>query len=718
MSSHDTVSGLIERVSFHSEDTGFAVMRVKVKGQRDLVTVVGKLPSVTAGEWLTAEGMWVQDREFGRQLRADILKSAPPTTREGIEKYLGSGMIKGIGPIYARKLVARFGEDVFEIIDTISARLEEVDGIGPQRRRRIKAAWGEQKVIREIMVFLHSHGVSTSRAVRIYKTYGDEAIDVVRANPYTLARDITGIGFKTADQIAQRLGIAQESIVRARAGIRHVLQEATGKGHCALPLEILLDETFRLLEANRGIGETALETALSEEEFISEQIGQETLIFLPTLRLAEEAIAYKIHQLARSAPVYPSIDIEKAIAWWQEKSNYKLAASQREAIRHTITSRCVIITGGPGVGKTTLINAILAILRAKKVRCLLAAPTGRAAKRMTEATGLPARTIHRLLEVDPRSGGFVRNERNPLKCNLLILDECSMIDVRLMASVLSALPPGANLILVGDVDQLPSVGPGMVLRDLISSGTVEIVKLTEVFRQAAHSRIITGAHAINRGLLPPLDKESGSDFHFLEREEPEQISGTLIEAVRRASAKMGVEAQVLCPMNRGSLGVRHLNQELQTALNPARPDDPHVEKFGWRFGVRDKVIQTENNYDKDVFNGDIGHVVKIDPWEHELTVRFDQRDVIYDYGELDELSLAYAMTIHKSQGSEFPAVIIPLSTQHYTMLQRNLLYTAVTRGRRLVVIIGQRKALEIAIRNNETQLRYSGLLHRLKNATQ
>lgn len=715
--SAQSISGLIERVSFHNEESGFAVLRVKVQGRRELITVVGKLPSVSAGEWLTAEGSWVQNREFGLQLQATLLKSAPPTTREGIEKYLGSGMIKGIGPVYAKKLVERFGDTVFDIIDNTSAQLEEVEGIGPSRRRRIKGAWAEQKVIRKIMVFLHSHGVSTSRAVRIFKTYGEEAIETVQANPYALARDIPGIGFKTADEIAQQIGIATDSLIRARAGLRHLLQAATTQGHCALPQKILRLECTTLLQISENIIESALAQALEESEFIQEEIADESLIFLPALKHAEETIARVMKRLAREKVNYPPIDLEKAIAWWQKRSGNDLAKSQQNALRRALTSRVVIITGGPGVGKTTLTKAILTIVRAKEVQCLLAAPTGRAAKRMTEATGLPAQTIHRLLEVDPaRGGAFARNERSPLKTDLLVIDECSMIDVRLLASLLSALPREGSLILVGDADQLPSVGPGSVLNDLIASRILPVVHLTEVFRQAANSQIVTAAHAINQGNLPPLDGGRDSDFHFLEREDPDDISRTLVKSVQRAKVKAKGEVQVLSPMNRGALGVRQLNLQLQQTLNPERPGETPVEKFGWKFGPRDKVIQTSNNYDKEVFNGDIGTVIKIDPWEHEVIVQFDQREVIYDYGELDELSLAYATTVHKAQGSEYPAVIIPLSTQHYMMLQRNLLYTAITRGRSLVVVIGQRKALEIAVRNNETRRRYSGLLHRLQRA--
>lgn len=718
----ESLSGLIERVTFHNEDTGFAVLKVKVRGHRDLVSVVGSLATVSPGEWINAEGRWIQDREFGAQFRADILTSTAPTSREGIEKYLGSGMVKGIGPVYAKKLVERFGEGIFEVIETESAKLESIDGIGPKRRRRIKEAWKEQKAIREIMVFLHSHGVGTSRAVRIFKTYGEQAIETVRANPYTLAKDIPGIGFKSADQIAQRVGIPFDSLVRAGAGLNHVLLEATGEGHCALPLDLLKDEAGKLLLVDDGVVTRALELALGRRELVMESIDGDDLIFLPSIRRAEEGIAGRILNLCAEPPSFPAIDFEKAVAWCESKTGKALAPSQQAALRQALTNRMLVITGGPGVGKTTLVNAILLILRAKKVRCLLCAPTGRAAKRLGEATGLEARTIHRLLEVAPGGGGFLRNEGNPLDCDLLVVDETSMVDVLLMNQLLRALPPAAALLLVGDVDQLPSVGPGAVLRNLIESKVVPVVRLTEVFRQAADSRIITTAHRINSGQLPEeTAKDEDSDFYFIEREEPERILSTLVEVLRtRIPRKFGLDpirdVQVLCPMNRGSLGIRELNQRLQEELNPARADEPDVEKFGWRFRLRDKVIQTENDYDKDVFNGDIGQVTGIDPGEREVTVRFDRRDVVYDYGELDELALAYAITIHKSQGSEFPAVIMPVAMQHYLLLQRNLVYTAVTRGKRLVVLLGQRKALALAVRNGRTANRYSGLLSRLRLA--
>jgi len=714
----ESLSGLIERVTFFNEENGFVVLKVKVKGHREEVAVVGSLPSATPGEWLTAEGRWVRDREFGVQFRAELLKSSAPTTKEGIEKYLGSGMVKGIGPVYAKKLVQKFGERIFEIIENESGRLEDVEGIGPMRRRRIKDAWAEQKVIRDIMVFLHSNGVGTSRAVRIYKTYGESAIEQVRANPYRLAQDIAGIGFKSADQIAQKIGIPHDSIIRACAGLAHVLQEATGQGHCGLPVELLKEEAGKLLLVNESIVQTALERTLAERKLIWEKVGDEALVLLPMLQRAEEGIATRIKRLASASATYPPIDFEKAVAWCQTKTGKELAPSQREALKQALNSRVLIITGGPGVGKTTLVNAILLILRAKKVRCQLCAPTGRAAKRLSETTGFEAKTIHRLLEVLPGTGGFSHNEDNPLECDLLVVDETSMVDVPLMNHLLRALPESASLLLIGDVDQLPPVGPGMALRNIIESEVVPVVRLTEVFRQATNSQIILNAHRINDGLMPEV-AENGADFFFVERDQPDRIAETVIEFVKkRIPNKFKLDpirdVQVLSPMNRGSLGIRELNARLQEELNPRKADEPFVEKFGWQYRIRDKVIQTENDYDKEVFNGDIGQIAKIDPVDRELTVKFDQREVNYDFGELDELSLAYAITIHKSQGSEFPAVVIPLATQHYLLLQRNLVYTGITRGKQLVMLVGQSKALSLAVKNNRTEQRFSGLLARLK----
>jgi exodeoxyribonuclease V alpha subunit len=712
-------SGLIERVTFHSEETGFAVLRVKVKGHRELVTVVGALANVNVGEWIVVQGNWVQDKEHGLQFKANFLKCSPPTSREGIERYLASGLIKGIGPVYAKKLVEKFGEEIFTVIDQYSARLEEVDGIGSGRRQKIKAAWAEQKAVRDIMVFLHSHGVSMSRAVRIYKTYGDKAIETVRTNPYILAKDIHGIGFKSADTVAQKLGIARDSIMRALAGVMHALLEATGEGHCALPKEALIEQATELLEIDVAIVREALDRLLLDGEIMHEPVGRHDLIYLPYLRRAEDGVAALLRRMAGASSRLPPIDVEKAIDWCQKKTGMNLAATQREALQKALESRVLVITGGPGVGKTTLINSILLILRAKNLSCLLCAPTGRAAKRLSETTGGEAKTIHRLLEFQPASGGFARGATRPLECDVLVADEASMIDVPLMHKLIQALPEHAHLLIVGDVDQLPSVGPGSALADIIRSEVVPAVRLREVFRQAASSRIVTNAHRINAGQMPHLQQPGEeSDFYFIERDEPESIQQTILTLVKeRIPGKLRLDpildVQVLCPMNRGNLGARAMNLFLQDGLNPQRGDEPVVERFGWQFRLRDKVIQTENNYDKEVFNGDIGQVAGIDPNERELTIRFDERDVLYDFNELDELSLAYTITIHKSQGSEFPAVVVPMAMQHYLLLQRNLVYTAMTRGRRLVVLVGQRQALAIAVRNDRAAERFSGLYDKL-----
>jgi exodeoxyribonuclease V alpha subunit len=711
----EPLSGLVERVTFHSAESGFCVLRVKVRGQRDLVTVLGSAAEIHVGEHIQASGHWEQHREHGPQFRSLFLQVTPPSSREGIERYLASGLIKGIGPHFAKRLVAAFGEAVFDIIENTPRRLLEVDGIGQVRLDRITAGWADQKSIREIMVFLQSHGVGTARAVRIYKTYGADAIPLVKDDPYRLARDIRGIGFKTADQLAERLGIPKESMLRARAGISYALMEAVANGDCGLPQDELLALAEKLLEINGSILAEALRLEIASGGVVEDTIEDRPCVFLPHLHRAEEAIARAILDISAGTPPWPEIETEKALAWVEAKLGVTLAAGQRVAIGTALGAKVAVITGGPGVGKTTIIRSLLHILNAKGVEPLLAAPTGRAAKRMSESTGLEAKTIHRLLEFDPKEAGFLRGAELRLDCDLLVLDEVSMVDVPLMAAVLKALPDHAALLLVGDVDQLPSVGPGQVLADLIASGALPVARLTEIFRQAAESLIITTAHSINRGTLPDLTSPpEGSDFYFVEAADGEDAAAKIVKVVaERIPARFGLDpirdVQVLCPMNRGSAGARALNLALQNALNPPSPDQPSVERFGYTYRVGDKVMQMENNYDRDVFNGDLGFIAAIDTDEAELLIDFDGHTVAYPFGELDEVVPAFATTIHKSQGSEYHAVVVPILTQHYTMLQRNLVYTGITRGKRLVVIVGQKKALAMAVRNSRGRRRWSKL---------
>ncbi len=712
------LSGSVDRVTFHSEETGFCVLRVKVKGKRDLITVIGSAASITPGEFIDCLGIWHNDKTHGLQFKANTLKVVPPTTLEGIEKYLGSGMVKGIGPHFAKVLVKAFKEQVFEVIETEPERLKTLPGIGPKRIDKITSAWAEQKAIREIMVFLQSHGVGTGRAVRIYKTYGDDSITKVSENPYRLALDIHGIGFKTADTIAQRIGISPDSLIRAQAGVRHVLQEFSGDGHCAAYRDTLVQESSTLLQIDQPIIEQAIQAEVEAENLVQEDQDGKPVLFLTPLQRAEQGIASSIKRLLDGHPPWSDIQADKAIPWVEQKTGLELSPSQQQAVRLALTSKVLVITGGPGVGKTTLVNSILLILRAKALNVTLCAPTGRAAKRLSESTGLEAKTIHRLLEFDPQSFGFKRNKDNPLETELLVIDESSMVDVVLMNRLLSAVPDKAGLLIVGDVDQLPSVGPGSVLADIIDSNAVPTVRLTEIFRQAATSRIITNAHRINKG-EQPLNAEGTelSDFYFIPGSTPEEIHAKLIQVVteripKRFNLDPIKDIQVLTPMNRGGLGSHSLNSELQAKLNGSA--EPKITRFGTTFSPGDKVIQTVNNYDKEVFNGDIGRILEIDTEESTLLIEYDGRSVDYEFSELDEVQLAYATSIHKSQGSEYPAVVIPLAMQHYALLERNLIYTGVTRGKKLVIIIGQPKALAMAVKNRKAMRRLTRLADRMR----
>ncbi|MEM9407566.1 MAG: ATP-dependent RecD-like DNA helicase [Acidobacteriota bacterium] len=716
-----SLSGIVERVTFHNAENGFCVLRVRSSDHREVVTVVASAASVSAGERLQAAGEWIEDAQHGRQFKAQSLELSAPSTREGIERYLGSGMIPGIGKELAKRLVKAFGKDVFDVIDSHPERLRTVEGIGPKRVSQILQGWAEQRAVRDIMVFLQSHGVGTSRAVRIYRQYGADSVKLITENPYRLANDIRGIGFRTADEIAGKLGIAKDAPMRAEAGLAFTLLEATGSGHCALPEDELLDTAREKLGIPHEVLIEALASQLDAGQVTRSDLDGLTAIFLTQLYQAERSVAERLLTLATGHPPWGELDVEAALGWVAGRSSIELAPTQRAAVQLVLGAKVSVLTGGPGVGKTTLVNAILDILSVKKVRgkplrLQLCAPTGRAAKRLSESTGRTAKTIHRLLEPKGR-GGFTRGADAPLDCDVLVVDETSMVDTQLMSSLLDAVPRSAALLLVGDVDQLPSVGPGQVLRDVIDSKSVPVARLTEIFRQAQTSRIVTNAHRVNEGRLPELEQDGGdelSDFYFIEAADAEDAVRKIVQMVgSRIPGRFGLDRvrdiQLLCPMNRGTLGSRALNLELQKSLNPPQPGQPAVERFGWTFRRGDKVMQIENDYDKDVFNGDSGIVSAIDRENQELTVSFDGRPIAYRFADLDQLVLAYAITIHKSQGSEYPAVLVPVSMQQFVMLQKNLFYTAITRGKKLVILIGEKRALAMAVRNQDATRRYTRL---------
>lgn len=719
---NQTLSGVVERVTFHNPDNGFAVLRVQVRGRRDLVTVIGNVPRVVAGEYLEASGEWVFDPQHGEQFRASDLRCMPPSTKEGIEKYLGSGLVKGIGPHYAKRIVAVFGERTLQVIDESPGYLKEIKGIGPKRIQRIRESWQEQKAVRDIMVFLQSHGIGTGRAVRIYKTYGDQAVEMVRANPYRLATDVWGFGFKTADELAVRLGIERNSPLRARAAVRFVLQERSLEGDVGYPEESVVELTRELTDIPVEVIRGAVEAERTEGDIVREPGGEVPWLYLKPLFLSELGVARVLSKLCQGSHPLGEVHVDVAVGWVEKKMGIELATAQRQAISKAISSKVLVVTGGPGVGKTTIVRGILEVFLAKNQRVALCAPTGRAAKRLSETTGREAKTIHRLLEFDPGMGGFKRDASRPLDVDLVVVDESSMVDIVLMNQLVRALPTSTCLVLVGDVNQLPSVGPGMVLSDVIASGVVPVVRLTEIFRQASRSWIVRAAHAILHGEVPESAPHGKGDFYFVEAATPELVVERIITMIKERIPKaFGLDpmrdVQVLAPMNINALGVVALNHHLQEVLNPNR-GGPFVERHGMRLSIGDKVIQTQNNYKKEVYNGDIGRVVGIDEQDREVEVVFDDRQVLYDFGELDELSLAYSLTVHKSQGAEYPAVVIPLHTQHFVMLQRNLLYTGVTRGRQLVVIVGSRKALEMAINRQDTNMRCTALARRIQELSE
>jgi exodeoxyribonuclease V alpha subunit len=721
----ETIQGQVERITFSSEETGYSVVKVKLSARRDLVTVVGNFASLVPGEVLRMQGVWGRHSQYGAQFQVDRYETVTPATVEGIRKYLGSGLIKGIGPVMAKRIVNRFGERTLEVIDQEVESLAQVEGIGPYRVQQIGKAWEDQKEIREVMIFLRSHEVSANYAARIFKHYGKESLRVLEENPYRLAMDVTGIGFVTADKIARKLGFSLESPLRAEAGLLYALQQAADDGHVCTPYGWLMERCRELLETPAEVLEQALERLVSDRRAVVEPVPEparsafedDRAVYLRGFFLAETQIAQRLLRLLNLSLPRRRWDQEKTLQWLQDKLSIRLAPLQLEAVRRSLLDKVLIITGGPGTGKTTLVRAILLAYQQAGARICLAAPTGRAAKRLSEATRHGASTVHRLLEYSPQLGGFQRNEERPLTADLIVVDEASMLDCLLMHHLLKAVPLPATLVLVGDVDQLPSVGPGSVLRDMIASDRFRVVELNEVFRQARKSQIVVNAHLVQQGLFPWLKpaKDRLQDFYFIEKEDPEEVLQTILTlCTERIPARFGFDPvegiQVLSPMHRGTIGAERLNTALQDALNPGTQA---LERSGRLFRLHDKVMQIRNNYDKDVFNGDLGRIRKIDLEAQELQVEMDGRSVIYDFSELDELVLAYAISVHKAQGSEYPAVVFPLLTQHFIMLQRNLLYTAITRGKKLVVVVGSKKALAIAVKNDKMQKRFTLLRERL-----
>lgn len=723
---------VVERITYQNEQNGYSVIKCRVKDYSDLVTVVGSMAEVHVGSVLYLGGKWKIDAKYGRQFAMETYEETLPATVYGIEKYLGSGLIKGIGPKYAKKIVAQFGKDTLEVIETSPDRLSEVPGIGEVRVERIKKSWEEQKEIKNIMMFLQSHDVSTSHATKIFKTYGSESIDIVTENPYRLADDIWGIGFRTADTIAAKLGFDKEKYVRIRSGVLYALNQLADEGHCYATREMLLKTGAELLDVEDSIISMTLDEMIRVQDVITETIPEELqedrvkqktgddllqmpqkAIYLPPYFFAEQGSARRLTAILRSRSEVRPVK-EGLIERVEAATGMSYDATQQAAVEAAAEHKVLVLTGGPGTGKTTTTLGIITACKLAGAKILLAAPTGRAAKRLSEATGMEAKTIHRLLEVKPPEG-YQRNEERPLEGDVLIVDECSMIDILLMYNLLKAIPDSMTLILVGDIDQLPSVGAGNVLRDIIDSQCVPVVRLQNIHRQAQTSRIITNAHKINQGHMPDLSNGAKADFFFMQREVPELVADEIVSLVERKLSTYyktpPSQIQVLTPMQRGVIGAANLNLRLQEALNPVGNS---LKRGGICFRERDKVMQIRNNYDKEVFNGDIGEISWVDTVERSLAVEFEGREIVYDISELDELVHAYATTIHKSQGSEYPIVVIPVMMNHYVMLQRNLIYTGITRAKKILVMVGTRKALAYAIRNLTVNKRKTMLAWRLQ----
>ena len=724
------LQGIVERVTYHAEDSGYTVARLKVPANPELVTIVGRFPSISAGQTLRVTGFWREHPKFGQQFQVLHAQETKPATLTGLEKYLGSGLIKGIGPVTAKHIVAHFGLETLDIIEQQCERLAEVPGIGEKRVGMIKRAWDAQKAIKEVMVFLQGHGVSTTYAVKIFKQYGDEAIEVVSRNPYQLAADIYGIGFITADTIARNLGIAPDSDARYQAGILHILNQASEDGHCFLPERDLVEQvTKQLALPEFPVDPERISKLISHmgeaKQLILEpgfgDLHDQQMCYAPAFYHTEVALATRLSTFART-PV--NVDVARVQRWidgYTQKKGITLSEEQRQAVELAASSRLLVLTGGPGCGKTFTTRTIVALWRAMGKSIMLAAPTGRAAQRLAEMTGREAKTIHRLLAFDPKTMQFRHNEDNPLDAQAIVVDEASMLDLFLAHSFVKAIPRNAQVLIVGDIDQLPSVGPGMVLRDLIASEQIPVVRLTEVFRQAAASHIVTNAHRINAGQFPhltPTIRFAESDCLWLEAPEPPLGAEGIAHLVSEFLPKHGIDSvqqvQVLCPTTRGEVGTRQLNSTLQQLLNPPKPGKVQLPRGGSILRVGDRVIQQVNDYQREVFNGDLGTIASIDLEEQEVVVQFAERQVSYDYADLSELALAWAITVHKSQGSEYPVVILPIFMQHYVLLSRNLLYTGLTRAKQLAILVGPTKAMGLSIKRIMDRQRYTALADRLR----
>ena len=705
------IRAVIEHITYQNSENGYSIMRAKVKDHTDLVTLVGTMLEVPVGSVLLCEGDWKIDRKYGQQFMVQSFEEVMPATVYGIEKYLGSGLVKGIGPKFAQLIVRQFGEGTIEVIETEIERLYEVPGIGKKRVEKIRESWEKQKDIKNVMLFLQGYGVSTAYAAKIYRCYGKESIDKVNENPYRLADDIWGIGFKTADGIAGKMGYEKNDPRRCKSGLTYTLSQLSDEGHVYAEQEQLLKSAMELLEADQEHIVMAMKEMVESEQLIMDG----DVIYFPPFYYAEMGTANKLKTLMMTNVISKSAPIQPNISAISLKTGIEYDDVQVDAIKQAVNSKVMVLTGGPGTGKTTTTQGIIAALKEMGLKIVLAAPTGRAAKRMSEATGMEAKTIHRLLEYNP-ADGYKRNDENPIDGDVLIVDECSMIDIILMNNLVKALSENMRLILVGDIDQLPSVGAGNVLRDIIESGRVPVVRLTRIFRQAQSSRIVMSAHAINEGKFPDISNGKTTDFFFIKNEDADGVAATIVDLVKnrlpRGYNMPLSKIQVLTPMQRGVVGSGNLNLVLQEALNPTKEG---LSRGGYNYRKGDRVMQIRNNYDKEVFNGDLGYVESINMEDRTLTVNFEGRLVEYEVSELDELSLAYATTIHKAQGSEYPIVVMPVLMKHYVMLQRNLIYTGITRAKKICVLIGSTRALAYAIQNLTVSNRNTKLKERLKN---